>query len=322
MGRGGNKILQKSIQAHSSRGKEAVSNYQKFKKDKLNIIYLTTDQQVKEVAKLIRQINPQLMSLDLETASQSAGFGPAKGSFSGTIRTIQLGLDEPERGIKPMQILIDCHKASPRPFVPFLRSRGIEKQIHFLDYEQSWSLTQLGTSIGQIYDTRLAYYVIQRKLKKMSDQEIQAVFPEYRPHSNRLDDLTKNLMGIELPKTNQASDWGKQQLSPDQLIYAAMDVAILPELTRKVKENASKLGLEKEIDLEIEKRKQQILNQVENAKQKNNDDSKRVIRALGRCRTKAELQRCLEVSKQMTILAENQSEVINIYKEKRNDLLT
>jgi ribonuclease D len=156
----------------------------------------------------------------------------------------------------------------------------------------------------------------------MSDQEIQAVFPEYRPHSNRLDDLTKNLMGIELPKTNQASDWGKQQLSPDQLIYAAMDVAILPELTRKVKENASKLGLEKEIDLEIEKRKQQILNQVENAKQKNNDDSKRVIRALGRCRTKAELQRCLEVSKQMTILAENQSEVINIYKEKRNDLLT
>jgi hypothetical protein len=322
MGRGGNNQLQNIEEAPSSRGKKTLSKYDQFKEDKLNIIYLDTDQKVKDVAKLIRKLNPKLMSLDLETASQSAGFGPAKGSLNGSIRTIQIGLDEPERGIKPIQILIDCHNASPRPFVPFLRSRSIEKQIHFLDYEQSWSLTQLGTSIGQIYDTRLAYYVIQRKLKKMTPEEVEDVFPGYEPHLNRLDLLTKNLMGIELPKINQASDWSKPQLSPDQTTYAAMDVAVLPDLTKEVKKIAKKLDLEEEIDLEIEKRKQQIFHQVEKAKQKNSDDSKRIIRSLGRCRTKAELQRCLEVSKQMTILAENQSEIINVYKEKRNDLLT
>ena len=49
-----------------------------------------------------------------------------------------------------------------------------------------------------------------------------------------LKDLAKELLGIELSKQQQSSDWGADQLTPEQLAYAASDVLHLHALREKL----------------------------------------------------------------------------------------
>lgn len=49
-----------------------------------------------------------------------------------------------------------------------------------------------------------------------------------------LENAVSFFLGQEMDKTEQISDWGTPHLSPEQLQYAAADVAILPELFRKL----------------------------------------------------------------------------------------
>ena len=49
-----------------------------------------------------------------------------------------------------------------------------------------------------------------------------------------LKDLSKELLGIELSKQQQSSDWGAAELTPDQLAYAASDVLHLHALREKL----------------------------------------------------------------------------------------
>ena len=49
-----------------------------------------------------------------------------------------------------------------------------------------------------------------------------------------LADLCKDLLGLELDKQNQTSDWGLDTLSESQLIYAASDVLYLHQIKNKL----------------------------------------------------------------------------------------
>jgi ribonuclease D len=49
-----------------------------------------------------------------------------------------------------------------------------------------------------------------------------------------LKDLCKELLGIELSKQQQSSDWGAPELTPEQLNYAASDVLHLHALREKL----------------------------------------------------------------------------------------
>jgi ribonuclease D len=49
-----------------------------------------------------------------------------------------------------------------------------------------------------------------------------------------LKDLCKELLGIELSKQQQSSDWGAAELTPEQLSYAASDVLHLHALREKL----------------------------------------------------------------------------------------
>jgi ribonuclease D len=49
-----------------------------------------------------------------------------------------------------------------------------------------------------------------------------------------LKDLCKDLLGVELSKQQQSSDWGDEELSPEQLTYAAADVLYLHALWEKL----------------------------------------------------------------------------------------
>jgi len=49
-----------------------------------------------------------------------------------------------------------------------------------------------------------------------------------------LKDLCKDLLGVEVSKQQQSSDWGAPELSPDQLAYAASDVLHLHALKARL----------------------------------------------------------------------------------------
>jgi ribonuclease D len=49
-----------------------------------------------------------------------------------------------------------------------------------------------------------------------------------------LKDLCRELLGVELSKQQQSSDWGADTLTPEQLNYAASDVLYLHALREKL----------------------------------------------------------------------------------------
>lgn len=57
-----------------------------------------------------------------------------------------------------------------------------------------------------------------------------------------LKDLCKDLIGVELSKQQQSSDWGAAELTPEQLQYAASDVLYLHRLKEKLDEMLAREG--------------------------------------------------------------------------------
>jgi ribonuclease D len=61
-----------------------------------------------------------------------------------------------------------------------------------------------------------------------------------------LKDVTRELLGVELSKAQQSSDWGAPTLSADQVAYAASDVLHLHALREKLNvmlEREGRMGL-------------------------------------------------------------------------------
>jgi ribonuclease D len=57
-----------------------------------------------------------------------------------------------------------------------------------------------------------------------------------------LKDLTRELLGVDLSKQQQSSDWGASELSEAQLAYAASDVLYLHDLRKKLDEMLEREG--------------------------------------------------------------------------------
>ncbi|MGH7010111.1 MAG: ribonuclease D, partial [Caulobacteraceae bacterium] len=57
-----------------------------------------------------------------------------------------------------------------------------------------------------------------------------------------LKDLVKEVLGVDLSKTQQSSDWGAAKLSPEQLAYAASDVLSLHALRIRLDEMLKREG--------------------------------------------------------------------------------
>jgi DNA polymerase-1 len=108
--------------------------------------------------------------------------------------------------------LVDCFQVDPRPLFPFLANK--ELVGHNLVFDLGF-LASLGFEPGKVQDTmvlsQLAYGVRQ-----------PAGF-------HTLAECVRRELGQELDKSLQASDWSSA-LSPEQLAYAAQDVATLAPL--------------------------------------------------------------------------------------------
>jgi ribonuclease D len=57
-----------------------------------------------------------------------------------------------------------------------------------------------------------------------------------------LKDLCRELLGVDIAKQQQSSDWGNSELSPEQLQYAAGDVLYLHRLRERLDEMLAREG--------------------------------------------------------------------------------
>lgn len=94
---------------------------------------------------------------------------------------------------------------------------NVTKLFHFARFDVSIILHYLGVECRPLYCTKIASMLCRTYTDKHSLRE-----------------LCRELLGIELNKQQQSSDWGADTLTPDQQHYAANDVLHLHGLKAKL----------------------------------------------------------------------------------------
>jgi ribonuclease D len=103
----------------------------------------------------------------------------------------------------------------------------VTKIFHYARFDVAVIKCYLGVDTAPLYCTKIA--------SKLT-----------RTYTDRhgLKDLVKELLGIELNKQQQSSDWGAHMLSDSQKQYAAQDVVYLHELKARLDQMLSREGRE------------------------------------------------------------------------------
>jgi ribonuclease D len=91
------------------------------------------------------------------------------------------------------------------------------KLFHFARFDVAVMKAYLGVVTTPIYCTKIA----SRLVRTFTDR-------------HGLKDLVRDLLGVEISKQMQSSDWGAETLSPEQLKYAASDVLHLHAMREKL----------------------------------------------------------------------------------------
>lgn len=110
----------------------------------------------------------------------------------------------------------DGDYAAPR-LRALLTDPGVTKLFHFARFDLAVLERYLGAAAWPVYCTRTA----SRLVRTYTDR-------------HGLKDLCKELLGIEISKTQQSSDWGASDLTGPQRDYAAADVLYLHRLKERL----------------------------------------------------------------------------------------
>jgi ribonuclease D len=98
-----------------------------------------------------------------------------------------------------------------------LERNDVTKIFHFARFDIAALAQGLNISTGPVYCTKIA----SRLARTFTDR-------------HGLKDLLKELLGVDVSKQQQSSDWGADTLSEAQLAYAASDVLHLHQLKAKL----------------------------------------------------------------------------------------
>jgi ribonuclease D len=109
------------------------------------------------------------------------------------------------------------HDAAAPELKRLLADERVLKIFHFARFDLAVLKHALGVMPRPVYCTKVA----SRLARTFTDR-------------HGLKDLCRELLGIELSKQQQSSDWGAPKLSEEQLAYAASDVLHLHALREKL----------------------------------------------------------------------------------------
>jgi ribonuclease D len=98
-----------------------------------------------------------------------------------------------------------------------LTDPAVLKIFHFGRFDIAMFYLHLGVMTAPVYCTKIA----SRLARTYTDR-------------HGLKDVTRELLGVDLSKAQQSSDWGADTLSNDQVAYAASDVLHLHQLRAKL----------------------------------------------------------------------------------------
>ena len=98
-----------------------------------------------------------------------------------------------------------------------LADAGTVKLFHFARFDVGMISKYLGVTCAPVYCTKIA----SRLVRTYTDR-------------HGLKDLARELLGVDMSKQQQSSDWGADDLSPAQLDYAASDVLYLHQMKDKL----------------------------------------------------------------------------------------
>jgi len=106
--------------------------------------------------------------------------------------------------------------ASSAPnLVKLLGDPGVTKIFHYARFDVAVLQHRFGVVTGPVYCTKIA----SRLVRTYTDR-------------HGLKDLARELIGVDLSKQQQSSDWGADKISDAQLDYAASDVLYLHDIKR------------------------------------------------------------------------------------------
>lgn len=109
-----------------------------------------------------------------------------------------------------------------------IRSRKVEKLFHFGRFDIAVLFNALGALSAPVYCTKIA----SKMTRTFTDR-----------HGLRV--LCQDLIGVDISKQQQSSDWGAETLTDAQLEYAASDVLYLHRLREVLDARLKREGREK-----------------------------------------------------------------------------
>jgi ribonuclease D len=106
-----------------------------------------------------------------------------------------------------------------------LKDPAVTKIFHFARFDLAMIQRHMNVLCTPVFCTKIA----SRLTRTYTDR-------------HGLKDLCKEVLGVDLSKTQQSSDWGASELSQDQLQYAASDVLYLHALKERLSEMLEREG--------------------------------------------------------------------------------
>jgi len=170
--------------------------------NKLDYLMVDNESKLKEAIALLS--SAKSIAIDTETT----GLDP----YTSKLRLIQLATSE-------QTFIIDCFKVALEPLAKLFDNPDIVVIGHNLSFDLKF-LQKAGIKTQcKLFDTMIAYKLLNSGLGKEAS----------------LKNVLQDILGIEIDKSEQTSNWSSEELSPTQLDYAATDVVKLPQLYDKLK---------------------------------------------------------------------------------------
>lgn len=123
-------------------------------------------------------------------------------SKDGDVHMVQIQKGQQDKAVNLRRLLIDD---------------SVLKIFHFARFDVSMLNYTFGIHVSPVYCTKIASKLVRTYTDK-----------------HGLKNLCKELLGVELSKQEQSSDWGHSDLTKEQLTYAANDVLYLHDLKKRL----------------------------------------------------------------------------------------
>lgn len=116
-------------------------------------------------------------------------------------------------------VLVQIHKGQTKApnLTSILTDPKVIKIFHFARADMAMLKYYLGVLVEPVYCTKIASQLTRTNVQ-----------------SHGLKALVQDLLGVEISKQQQGSDWGAEQLTQDQIYYAASDVLYLHAIKDKL----------------------------------------------------------------------------------------